>query len=58
MYPVKIAISKKSFYVNNKTVEITSGMSGTAEIKLDERPIIEFFFEPIFEYFDDSLKVR
>ena len=58
VYPVKIAISAESFTVNNKTVDIASGMSGTAEIKLDERPIIEFFFEPIFEYFDDSLKVR
>lgn len=58
VYPVKIAIDANEFIANNSNVDIVSGMSGTAEIKLDDRPIIEFFFEPIFEYFDDSLKVR
>lgn len=58
VYPVKIAFNAESFNVNNKNVDIVSGMSGTAEIKLEDRPIIEFFLEPIFEYFDNGLKVR
>ena len=58
VYPVKIAFNAESFNVNNKNADIVSGMSGTAEIKLEDRPIIEFFLEPIFEYFDYWLKVR
>ena len=44
--------------MNGIEVPISSGMSGTAEIKLEERRVIEFFLEPVFEYFDNSLKVR
>lgn len=58
VYKIKVAIDKTSFNVNGTEVPISSGMSGTAEIKLEERRIIEFFLEPMFEYFDDSLKVR
>ena len=58
VYKIKVAINKTSFNVNGSEVPISSGMSGTAEIKLEERRIIEFFLEPVFEYFDDSLKIR
>ncbi len=58
VYKIKISIDRNSFNINGSNVPISSGMSGTAEIKLEERRIIEFFLEPIFEYFDDSLKVR
>lgn len=58
VYKIKISVDQNSFNINGSIVPISSGMSGTAEIKLEERRIIEFFLEPIFEYFDDSLKVR
>lgn len=58
VYKIKVSIDRNSFNINGSEVSISSGMSGTAEIKLEERRIIEFFLEPIFEYFDDSLKVR
>ena len=58
IYKIKVSVDKSSFNINGIDVPISSGMSGTAEIKLEERRIIEFFLEPIFEYFDDSLKVR
>ncbi len=58
IYKIKIEIDKSSFDVNGIEVPISSGMSGTAEIKLEERRVIEFFLEPVFEYFDNSLKVR
>lgn len=58
VYKIKVFVDKNSFNINGSEVPISSGMSGTAEIKLEERRIIEFFLEPIFEYFDDSLKVR
>lgn len=58
VYKIKVSVDRNSFNINGSDVPILSGMSGTAEIKLEERRIIEFFLEPIFEYFDDSLKVR
>ncbi len=58
VYKIKVSVDRNSFNINGSDVPISSGMSGTAEIKLEERKIIEFFLEPIFEYFDDSLKVR
>ncbi len=58
IYKIKVSVDRTSFNINGNDVPISSGMSGTAEIKLEERRIIEFFLEPVFEYFDDSLKVR
>lgn len=58
VYKIKVSVDRNSFNINGSDIPISSGMSGTAEIKLEERRIIEFFLEPIFEYFDDSLKVR
>ena len=58
VYVIKVAINEYLKNVCGKEAVITSGMSGTAEIKLENRKIIEFFLEPIFEYFDNSLKLR
>lgn len=58
IYIIKISIDEGLKNVEGKETVITSGMSGTAEIKLENRKIIEFFLEPIFEYFDSSLKIR
>ncbi len=58
IYKIKVEIDKTSFNINGVDTPISPGMSGTAEIKIEERRIIEFFLEPIFEYFDDSLKIR
>lgn len=58
VYTIKIAIDKKTINVNGNELNITSGMTGTSEVKISERPIIEFFIEPLVEYFDTSLKVR
>lgn len=58
VYIIKVAIDEYLKSADGKEAIITSGMSGTAEIKLEDRQIIEFFLEPIFEYFDNSLKLR
>jgi len=58
VYKVKIAIDRDYFNVNGENISISSGMSGVAEIKFGERRIIEFLLQPVFEYFDNSLKVR
>ncbi|MBQ8780701.1 MAG: HlyD family efflux transporter periplasmic adaptor subunit [Oscillospiraceae bacterium] len=58
IYKIKAETERTEFLINGENVSVSSGMSGTAEIKLEKRKVIEFFLEPIFEYFDDSLKVR
>ena len=58
VYLVKIALEEKTININGNELNITAGMTGTSEVKISERPIIEFFIEPLVEYFDTSLKVR
>ncbi len=54
VYKVKIEIDDDSY---NHSIDLMNGLSGTVEIKLGERRIIEFFLEPIIDMFDESLKV-
>lgn len=58
IYKVKIAIDTASFEELNPEVKVGAGMECTAEIKIGERKIIDFFLEPVTEHFDGSLKVR
>ncbi len=58
IYKAKIAIDGEKFKQQNPSVEIGVGMECTAEIKVGERRIIDFFLEPIVEHFDGSLKIR
>lgn len=58
VYIGKVSIDSEKFQQRNSDVEVTVGMEGTAEVKVDERRILEFFLEPLVEHFDGSLKVR
>ncbi|MBR6627128.1 MAG: HlyD family efflux transporter periplasmic adaptor subunit [Lachnospiraceae bacterium] len=58
IYKAKIAINKDVFQEKNPDAEIGVGMQCTAEVKIGERRIIDFFLAPIVEHFDGSLKVR
>lgn len=58
VYKAKIAIDEENFKERNPGMEIGIGMECTAEVKIGERKIIDFFLEPIVEHFDGSLKVQ
>lgn len=58
VYSAKVEIDDKIFREKNPETEVGIGMECTAEVKIGERRIIEFFLEPIVEHFDGSLKVR
>lgn len=58
VYKGKIAIDKKELNRNGNNAEVIVGMEGTAEVKIGDRRIIDFFLEPLIEHFDSSLKVR
>lgn len=42
----------------NEAMEIFSGLSGTVEIKIGKRTIMDYFMEPIIKGFGDSLKEK
>lgn len=58
IYKAKIELDSTEFMVDGKTVPIISGMTGSAEIKLREKRVIEILVEPLVEHFDGSLSVR
>jgi len=58
VYKVKIAIDKDEYISKNPDIQLGIGMEGTAEVKVADRRIIDFFMEPLTEHFDGSLKVR
>lgn len=58
VYKAKIAIDEEKFRQANPDVEIGIGMECTAEVKVGERRIIDFFLEPLMEHFDGSLKIK
>lgn len=58
IYQGKVSINLDKFKQRNPGLEMTVGMEGTVEVKVDERRILDFFLEPIVEHFDGSLKVR
>lgn len=58
VYKAKIAIDEEKFRQANPGVEIGIGMECTAEVKVGERRIIDFFLEPLLEHFDGSLKIK
>jgi hemolysin D len=58
VYKINIRLRDKVFSLRGKPMNIRPGMTVTAEIKTGTRRIIEFFFEPIIKYTDESLKLR
>lgn len=58
IYKGKVCIEAEKFQYRNEDTEIVVGMEGTAEVKVDERRILEFFLEPLIEHFDGSLKIK
>ena len=57
-YEVYIKPDKNRIWVNDKYVNLTPGMSLTAEIKTGNRRIIEFFLDPLMKFKDEAFKQR
>lgn len=57
-YVYKVLITlKKTMDIGSRIVNITSGMTATADIKLEKRKRIDFFL-PAIDYIIDSIKRR
>lgn len=58
IYDVFITPLNKTLMVEGKETPISTGMSLTAEIKVNKRRIIEFFIYPMIKYWNQAIQVR
>lgn len=58
IYDVYITPLNKTLMVEGKETPISTGMSLTAEIKVNKRRIIEFFIYPMIKYWNQAIQVR
>ena len=57
-YRVLLKVDKESMNVGNRNASLTPGMSVTAEIKIRQKRIIEFFLDPFRKYTSEALRER
>jgi hemolysin D len=58
VYSSRIRLKNDHLVVNGKKVSLSSGMSVTAEVKTDQRRVIEYFLSPLQQYANESLRER
>ncbi|MGK0552154.1 hypothetical protein ACSFB8_08700 [Enterococcus faecalis] len=58
VYKAKVELTKKQPKFRAQQQQILVGMNATADIEIGRRRIIDFFFEPITKYLDESFKQR
>ncbi|MDC9596378.1 HlyD family type I secretion periplasmic adaptor subunit [Xenorhabdus anantnagensis] len=58
VFPAQISLKQNNIMVDGKPVEITAGMSIVAEIKTDQRRVIDYLLSPIQEYQSEALREK
>ena len=58
VFPVRISLERETIRVDGVDVALTPGMSVSAEIKTDERRVIEFLLTPLLRFRDEALHER
>lgn len=58
IYDVYVTPLNKTLMVEGKETPISTGMSLTAEIKVNKRRIIEFFIYPMIKYWNQAIQIR
>jgi hemolysin D len=53
-----LKMEKEHVVVKNTRVGLKAGMAATAELKLGQRKIIEYFISPLLRYRDESIRER
>ncbi len=56
VFKVKVKLNETKLFIENKYIDINSGMSVIVEAKTGTRKIIDFFFNPVRKSIDESLK--
>lgn len=58
VYKARIALQQSRILVEQKWVNLSPGMSVTAEVKTGTRRLIEFFLSPLLRYRQESIRER
>ncbi|CCW31252.1 RTX toxin ABC transporter protein RtxD [Xenorhabdus nematophila F1] len=58
VFPAQISLKQNNIMVDGKPVAITAGMSIVAEIKTDQRRVIDYLLSPIREYQSEALREK
>ncbi|VVO98326.1 Leukotoxin export protein LtxD [Pseudomonas fluorescens] len=58
VYSSRIRLKADHLIVRGEKVSLSPGMSVTAEVKTDERRVIEYFLSPLQQYANESLRER
>lgn len=58
VYRVALKLDKDNVLVNDKEVYLAPGMTVSAEIKIKQKRIIEFFLDPFRQYQSEALRER
>ena len=58
IYTAHVKLDRTTIPVENKTVNLTPGMTVTVEIKTGKRRVMEYFLSPLMEYQSESFKER
>lgn len=60
VYPVRIQLrsGETPFAINGRTGRVSPGMSITADIRVDQRRLLEYFLAPLLRYKEESLRER
>ncbi len=56
VFPAQVRLKKNNISVEGQAVELTPGMSVVAEIKTDQRRVIDYLLSPIREYQSEALR--
>ena len=57
-YRITIELDKPEFQLVDRVADISSGMTASAEIKIRQKRIIEFFLDPFRRYKSEALRER
>lgn len=58
IYSSRIRLKSDHLMVNGQRVALSPGMSITAEVKTDQRRVIDYFLSPLQQHVDESLRER
>ena len=57
-YRIMLELEKDNLWVDGRTAGLSAGMTATAEIKIKEKRIIEYFLDPFRQYTNEALRER
>lgn len=58
VYKARIALDQQVIVIDGQTIALSPSMSALAEVKTDQRRIIDFFISPVLRYRDGAFRER